>query len=139
MGSRVVENEYHVLSNCDLYAGLRQKLITRLNNCPILSNNTLKLNIAASDSMFSSNLMNLLSLHTSLNINSPNTNAYKLHHIPSIKCGNPDHNETKLIDRRNYIVNCISSFIDKIHCKRSKYIENINKSKIIPNVITIKF
>ena len=34
MGAEVVEDENHVLQNCDLYAGLRTKLITRLNNTP---------------------------------------------------------------------------------------------------------
>ena len=146
MGSRVVENEHHVLSDCDLYAGLRHKLVTRLNNCPTISTDTSheahphsKLHLTANDSMFSSNLMNLLSPHTSLTINSTHINAYNIHHKSILKYGNPDQNQTKLLDRRNYIVNCIASFIDKVHCKRSKYIESLKKSKVIPNVITIKF
>ena len=146
MGLRVTENENHVLSNCDLYAGLRNKLIARLNNCPTISIDTsnedhshLKLNLTPNDPTFTSNIMSLLSPHTSLNINTTNTNAYNIHHTSSINYGKPDQNQTKLLGRRNYIVNCISSFIDKIHCKRLKYIKNINKTKIMSNVITIKF
>ena len=78
----IFECENHLLFDCDMYATLLDKLITRLNNIPntyinpdigtpidIINNDSLRLN-----------LMNLLLPYTTNNLNDAETNQFNTHH-----------------------------------------------------------
>ena len=60
MESEVIEDENHLINDCDLYAGLRNKLITRLNNAPesdlypLINNELLKFHFHSLLSSYSS-------------------------------------------------------------------------------------
>ena len=38
MGAKIVEDESHMLYECDMYEDIRAKLITRLNRSPTIQN-----------------------------------------------------------------------------------------------------
>ena len=65
MGHQIVDDETHVLSNCDLYSTLRSKLITTLNKSPHSENieNYQQLNVTQESESQKDHLMNLLSPH----------------------------------------------------------------------------
>ena len=65
MGHQIVDDETHVLSNCDLYSTLRSKLITTLNKSPHSENieNYQQLNVTQESESHKDHLINLLSPH----------------------------------------------------------------------------
>ena len=62
MGVKTVENENHVLFECDLYANLRSKLITRLNKAPKITDieTNLPTNLIINNTKLQENFMNML-------------------------------------------------------------------------------
>ena len=83
MGHQIVDDETHVLSNCDLYSTLRSKLITTLNKSPHNENieNYQQLNVTQES--LKDHLMNLLSPHFNsqeLTESEININQFNQHH-----------------------------------------------------------
>ena len=136
MGMEIVECENHLLFDCDMYATLRDKLITRLNNIPntyinpdidtpidIINNDSLRLN-----------LMNLLSPYTTNNLNEAETNQFNAHHKLALTTKQDNELHKK---RQSCIINCICSYICKAFKLRVKYNKSIKENRILPSVITI--
>ena len=106
MGATIIEDESHMLYECDLYEDIRAKLITRLNRSPPVQNthpNNPELTLFIDQQALRTNLMNILSPYTTSNINYNPADSYNIHHKPlSIK---PTALiEQKLNYRRSYIV-----------------------------------
>ena len=83
MGVKSVENENHVLFECDLYADQRAKLIERLNKSPPIAENNLlesPSNLSLDRNSLRTNLMKLLSPYTTNNLNDTESDIYNLHH-----------------------------------------------------------
>ena len=143
MGVRVTEDEEHVLFKCDLYAGLFQKLNTRLKNSPPLPYYThdhshSQIHTDSNDIKILSNLMNLLSPHTLKTTSSHNHQLSSYHQIPSTQNLTDSFKDTFAF-RRDYIINCITSYINKVFTKRSKYLKSIKDNNIMSNTIVILF
>ena len=140
MGIDVVEDENHFLFECDLYASLRSKLITRLNNTPHISSDT-EFSLKLDNKNLKLNFMNLLSPYTTLNINDCSIDSFNYHHKVlqnvNIKIITPKIESH--IYRRSYIINCICTFIDKAYEKRQKYINQMQEINARQNTIIINF
>lgn len=126
MGEQIVEDEKHVIFDCDLYANIRSKFISTLNN----SRHTKGISkITINHSSLKTNLMHLLSPnsvpeispsiidqfnqhHTNLNLE-PNTAAY-----------------TSLLEARSHIINTVCSLIYRCLDKRWKYFKDFRKSDL---------
>ena len=82
LGVNKVENESHMLFECDLYAELRAKLIFRLNNLPEIENdmNELTTSLKINTKVLKNNFIKLLSPHTNSNINDIPIDGYNNHH-----------------------------------------------------------
>ena len=120
----IAECDNHLLFDCDMYATLRDKLITRLNNIPntyinpdigtpidIINNDSLRLN-----------LMNLLSPYTTNNLTDAETNQFnKLRDLALTTKHENDFHEK----RQSCIINCICSYICNAFKLRVKYIKSI--------------
>ena len=145
MGSRLIEDEEHVLINCDLYAGLRQQLITRLNKHATLLTNTQTENICSQSHIISNsnmnleNIMNLISPHTVLNSTLLNTNHTNTPHESDLAPTLSHHSNKSVIHKRNYLINCITSYFNKKFDKRHKYLRSIKENKTMPKTIIISF
>ena len=144
MGSDVVEDENHFLFECDLYASLRSKLITKLNNAPKIEQSTTsntEFTLKIDNKNLRSNLMTLLSPHTSLSFNDSNTDAFNYHHKVlqnvNIKVITPIIES--YIFRRSYITNCVCTFISRAYEKRQKYVNQMQEINARQNTIVINF
>ena len=65
MGATIIEDESHMLYECDLYEDIRAKLIARLNRSPPIQNNhpnNPELTLFIDQQALRTNLMNMLSL-----------------------------------------------------------------------------
>ena len=62
MGEKIIENENHLLFECDLYANLRSKLITCLNKAPKITDieTNLPTNLIINNTKLQENFMNML-------------------------------------------------------------------------------
>ncbi len=130
MGVQVVEDENHVLHNCDLYAGLRAKLITRLNNAPKHQHESLQeLNI--NHESLKEHFMTLLSPH--LNSGNEKINTYNMHHNM-----NTADNEASQ-HRRSYLINCLCTFLCQSLEKRHKYVKDMRDRQTKLNTLVIHF
>ena len=136
MGIKIVECENHLLFDCDMYATLRDKLITRLNNIP----NTYKspeINTPRNkinNASLRQNLMHLLSPYTTNNLSDAETNQFNTHHK---QASFTKHEKELHKQRQSCIINCISSYICNAFKLRVKYIKSIKENRILPSVITI--
>ena len=147
MGVEIIESEYHFLFECDMYAKLREKLITRLNEKPLLnipsSSNTQyhATQITLYKDSLAQNLMTLLSPHTTNNINSTEVNHSNIHHRLASDISTNKHSQDKdnIVQHHSYIVNCVCSYISNAFKKRLKYMKSIKENKNLPTVITINF
>ena len=146
MGINVIEDERHVLFNCDLYAGLRTKLIARLNSAPEISSNINNQNnylpLTINERSLQLNIMKLLSHNTVSNPNNTYIDQYNYHHLTT--AGHPYQQLTSsdketITHRRFYIINCVCSYISHIFTNRWKYIKDIKERNILPNTIVINF
>ena len=144
MRSDVVEDENHFLFECDLYASLRSKLITKLNNAPKIEQSTTsntEFTLKIDNKNLRSNLMTLLSPHTSLSFNDSNTDAFNYHHKVlqnvNIKVITPIIES--YIFRRSYITNCVCTFISRAYEKRQKYVNQMQEINARQNTIVINF
>ena len=128
MGAQIVEDENHVLHNCDLYADLRTKLITRLNNAPKPQDKSLSEPIISHNSL-KEHLMTLLSPHSNNNIDIDNT--YNMHHMIT--------DDEASQHRRSYIINCVCTFLYQSLEKRQKYVKDMRESQTRLNTMVINF
>ena len=145
MGINVIKDERHVIFNCDLYAGLRTKLIARLNSAPEISSNINNQNNylphTINERSLQLNIMKLLSHNTASNPNNTYIDQYNYHPLTA---GYPHQQLTSsdkdtITHRRFYIINCVCSYISHIFTKRWNYIKDIKERNILPNTIVINF
>ena len=118
-----MEDEHHVLFNCDLYAKLRAYVIGALNNSPEIEGMQ-KLNINLSSLM--TNLMQLLSPNATHEL-TPNTiDQFNQHHTNlNIEPNTPAHKS--LLETRSHIINSVCRYINRCLDKRWKYLEEFRK------------
>ena len=149
MGANNIENENHFLFECDLYADLREKLITRLNhssssistisNCSKNQKNNFKLNVDTHS--LKSNFMKILSPNTVHDITEANTDQYNSHHkILTYNNRKVIYPEIEsIINHRSYIINCLCTFVFHSLEKRNKFIKSTREHELIHNTIIINF
>ena len=126
-----MEDENHLLHYCDLYADLRNKLITRLNNAPQHQHESLsELNIDCKS--LKDNFMTILSPYSSPHNETVNT--YNMHH----NIANSE-NESESQHRRSYLINCVCTFLFQSIEKRQKYIKEMRDRHNRLNTLIIKF
>ena len=139
MGVNVLEDENHLLYNCDLYSGLRSKLITNLNNAPQHQNNSFP-QLSVDIPSLKSNFANLLSPFSHPNPESVPTNSFTLHHKPqSLQPNTKNPEQVEINKRRAYIINCIGTFIYRATEKRRKYINDLRERENERNTLVIYF
>ena len=143
MGVKVIESENHVLFECDLYADLRAKFISKLNKSPPYSSpdtNEPQQNLVVNNKNIQIHLMQLLSPYTTSNFNEVLVDSYIAHHKlllnKNIKLITKEIES--LLYRRSYIVNCVCTFICHTLEKRQKYLKNTQENSL-PNTIIINF
>ena len=129
---------------CDLYASLRAKLITRLNSLPETCShdqNNLPLTLNLDNTVLKTNFMTMLSPYTVSDINDVPTNIYNSHHkmLLNYNKRNGNHETESLICRRSTIINCLSTFIYHALEKRQKYIKNVRENEKNRNTIILNF
>ena len=140
------EDEKHMLFYCDLYATLRIKLITQLNNTPIIPETIMyKLNLH-SQTPFNINTHNFPSVFQGLlsqntNINNESTTQLNLHHILQLsgRCNLSKTEQEFILHRRSYIINCICTYI--MHCfeKRTKYLKQLKEASTFIKTVILHF
>ena len=143
MGVKTVENENHVLFECDLYANLRSKLITRLNKAPKITDieTNLPTNLIINKTKLQENFMNMLSPFSVSEIKDVPIDEYNLHHkllVNHSKKKMSPEVESKLF-RRSYIINCLCTFICQAFEKHRKYVRFIQDNHQTNNTIVLNF
>ena len=144
MGEKIIENENHLMFECDLYASLRSKLISQLNSLPETcmydqDSNPLTLNV--SNTILKENFMTMLSPYTVPDINEVPTNIYNNHHKLLLKYNRSknNHDMESIINRQSHIINCLSTFIYRALEKRLKYIKNVRENEKNRNTFVFTF
>ena len=137
LGQENIEDECHLLFNCDLYQGLRQKLIANLNNYPATI--TSNLNPSQSDSMnitnsnIQTNLMSLLSPNADNSQLKPSSHP---EHFSDIK--RHSHAYDQLASKRAYLISCICSYISSSLEERKKLTESARVSKLHEKLLRVR-
>ncbi len=142
MGLSVVEDENHVLYECDLYSKARSKLISNLTKVPEIEGcEHLPPNVNITLSNLKTHLMNILSPNVATekqpNKTSPNFHCSRSFHI---KPGTPAFTSFK--KRRSYAVNCVCTFFLNCFDERSKMTDsmrNIKNKACVQNNIFVNF
>ena len=132
MGAKVLEDENHLLNSCDLYAGLRTKLINRLNRAPQHNHDTFP-QLTINCESLKNHFMTLLSPYVNSNINNEDFNTHNVHHN-----NNTAENESSQ-HRRSYIINCLCTFICQSLEKRQKFVKNTSERQARLNTLIIHF
>ena len=148
LGLKIIENENHVLYECDLYSKLRSKLIFNLNNIPFTTSESEStspshgLNINSSN--FKLHLMSILSPnHPIANAQNSASDWHKEihdHRTLNIRFNTPAY--ITFYKRRSYAVNNICTFILKCFEERIKLLDDARKTQIearIFNNVIINF
>ena len=143
MGVKVIESENHVLFECDLYADLRAKLISKLNKSTpycLPNTNEPQHNLVVNNKNIKKHFMHLLSPYTTHNLNEVPIDSYNVHHKllfnRNIKLIT---NEIEsLLYRRSYIVNCVCTYIFHTLTKHHKHLKNTQENSL-PNIVVINF
>ncbi len=130
MGAEFIEDENHVLQKCDLYAGIRAKLIARLNNTPDHQCESIS-QLTMNHELLNKHFMTLLSPYSITN--NENVNIYNIHH------NSDTANNESFQHRRSYIINCLSTFICHSLEKRQKYIKDTGDNQTRINTLTMHF
>ena len=145
MGTEILEDENHVMHECDLYSDIRAKLIARLRNAPYIQtqseSNNLRANPDINNQTLKSNIMTLLSPYTVPDIDHIGTNLFNIHHKIKIdrNPSNTTQDQASLTHRRSYIVNCVCKFIYRVLDKRNKYMKDVRERETQLNTIVIDF
>lgn len=123
LGQDFIEYESHVLFQCDLYAGLRHKLIINLNKKPSPTQDPLSQTmhtgniVQITNSNIRNNLMSILSPnHASTRITSI------IHPEQSHEIKRHSHKFNSLVQKRAYLISCICSYISRCFEERKKII-----------------
>ena len=136
MGHNVVEDENHVLFDCDLYANSRSKLITTLNKLPHSTDIENYLHLNVSQESLKRNLMNILSPFTKQQeLTEDNINQFNQHHF--------DHNlkpyntpgYASLLHIRTYIINSVCTYIYRCLDKRCKYLKEVREAEDFRSIV----
>ena len=143
MGVKKLEDENHMLFDCDLYAELRAKLILRLKNVPVIENNTnektTSLKINAKN--LKTNYAKMLSPYIIPNINETPLDGFNNHHKllmnRNLKVVTPELEN--LLYRRSYIINCICTHIYCSFEKRKKYLNSVKQLSNSRNILIFNF
>ena len=146
MGANNIENESHLLFECDLYADLRAKLITRLNYSSSSitnssNNHSTIFNLNVDTLSLKSNFMKILSPNTIHDITEAPTDQYNSHH-KTLAYNNRNASKPEIesiINHRSYIINCLCTFVFHSLDKRQNYIKNMREHELTHNTITINF
>ena len=142
-GLKCVENEKHVLFECDLYADLRAKLIQNLKKVPPIHNHVLhdqNLSMDINNHSLKHNFMDLISQYTSFSTDDSQLNFFNFHHATLNKNRNKVSPETDLLlERRRYMVNCACTYIYHTLEKHKKYKNSLRNDNFLKNMITINF
>ena len=136
MGVKTIENENHMLYECDFYSKLRSKLMSNLNNIPF-SFTPDESGIIPSSHVFDINPLNLKHhLMSILSPNNPNPSGdnsmgdwrkeLHSHQALNIKFKSPSY--FTFYERRSYAVNNVCTFILKCFEERDKLAEFTRKS-----------
>ena len=143
MGTEILEDENHVMHECDLYSDIRAKLIARLRNAPYIQtqseSNNLRANPDINNQTLKSNIMTLLSPYTMPDIHHIGTNVFNIQNQIYRHPSNTTDDKASLTHRRSYIVNCICTFIYRVLDKRNKYMKDVRERETQLNTIVIDF
>ncbi|KAL5258289.1 hypothetical protein ACHWQZ_G008954 [Mnemiopsis leidyi] len=118
----IIEDEPHILFDCDLYAGLRQKLIRNLNKIPSPTQDpstTQTESMEVTSSNIRTTLMSFLSPNC---VSTQLTTIIHPEHSPEIK--HHQHTFNSLVSKRAYIISCICSYISRCFEERKKLSES---------------
>ena len=126
MGINVVEDENHLINDCDLYASLRNKLIGRLNNAPNSQLHTLTVTRDSLKTQFH----NLMSPYSTTQPG--DDNVFNSHHSDNSTNEASEH-------RRKYIINCMCTFLCHAVETRRKYIKDVRERENRANTLVIHF
>ncbi len=131
-GQDLVEDELHVLTECNLYSKSRSKLFDVLKKAPSSGNNehgSRELDFTKiPHSSILEKIMTLLSPN-SLITDHPDNIIFNQHHsIP--KEGKIKYPKQSGSDRRSYIVNCICTYINNCFNDRWKFTEKSRDAKV---------
>ena len=130
MGQSKIEDESHVLFECDLYSTLRSKLITNLNKTPSLDHYE-SIQVTHESLKLTTSTLNKVNLMSILSPYCMDTDLKTFIHpcqIPEIKPKSPAF--TSLLERRAYAINCICTYFLKCSEERKKLAESARKTKI---------
>ena len=144
MGKKTIENEYHFLFECDLYATLRAKLITSLNSLPsncVNNLNNSQFHLKVDNDALKANFMNMLSPNCVSNISDVPIDSYNSHHklLQNHKEKSINPEIETLINRRSFILNCLTTLITHSQEKRKKFNDQLREHQNDKNTITIHF
>ena len=145
MGIDIVEDENHLLFDCDFYAILRSKLITQLNNLPQLPVSIMQLlNLNNTSHVITYNLNNLkymfhdlLSQFTHTNTNKLTATQINIHHqtYTNVKPASTILVHEQMKYRHSYIINCLCTYIMRCFEKRSHYFKQLKDENVIKKII----
>ncbi len=122
MGLSVVEDENHVLYECDLYSKVRSKLISNLTKTPKIEGcENLPPSVHITLSNIKTHLMNILSPNL-VTDQQPNKSSLNFHCSRSLHLKPSTHGFTSFQKRRSYavIVTCVCTFFSTVLKKDQK-------------------
>ena len=146
MGHNVIEDEPHVLYECELYSKHRSRLFSNMQKLPDIENNevqTIHNDIQLNTNNFKSHLMAILSPNYSNYTQQQNDLTTNIHSAESLEFTYPSTAYASFQKRRSYAVNCVCTFI--FNCFEERFKSNKttgkqttktrNPNKIVINVI----
>ena len=142
MGLSVIEDENHVLYECDLYSKFRSKLINNLTKTQKIEGcESLPPNVQITVSNIKTHLMKILSPNLATD-QQPNENSPNFHCSRSLNLKPGTHAFTTFQKRRSYAVNCVCTFF--LHCfeERLRMTDSMRKTKneaCLQNNFTVNF
>ena len=135
IGLNTVENEIHVICECDLYQEHRLKFINNLKKAPPITDcETANIKLNPTVGELKTLTMSLLSPNTPNNQSTDITSHIHLHANFSIEPNTPAHSSFNA--RRSYVINCVCTYILKCFEKRDKFINDLRKSRAQLNSVT---
>ena len=131
LGQDLVEDESHVLTECDLYSKSRSKLFDALKKTPSSVNDGDRIGeldfTKISHSSILDQLMTLLSPNSPI-ADHPDLNIFNHHHRISSE-NKIKHQTQSGSDRRSYIVNCICTYINSCFNDRWKVTKHLRDAE----------
>ena len=146
MGLKVIEDEPHVLYECELYSKHRSRLFSNLEKTPDIKINevqTIHNEISLNTNNFKSKLMAILSPNHSNYTQQQNDLTTNIHSAQSLEITPSSPAFASFQKRRSYAVNCVCTFFlhcfeerlksNKTNCKQNTEARHLNK--IVVNFI----